>query len=112
MVLAPSRRLNTVTVRSRVDGQLINVALQGRPIRQEPESCLAEIDPRPFQVQLEQAEGQLAKDVAQRKDAEANLERYKLLFQEGVIPKQQLDTQAASVGQFDGAIKIRPGPNR
>jgi multidrug efflux system membrane fusion protein len=70
---------------------------------------LAEIDPRPYQVQLEQAEGQLAKDVAQRKDAEANLERYKLLYQEGVIPKQQLDTQAASVGQFDGAIKTDQG---
>jgi len=70
---------------------------------------LAQIDPRPFQVQLEQAEGQLAKDVAQRKDAEANLERYKLLFQEGVIPKQQLDTQAASVGQFDGAMKTDQG---
>ena len=54
---------------------------------------------------MEQAEGQLAKDLAQRKDAEANLERFKLLFKEGVIPKQQLDTQAASVGQFDGAIK-------
>ena len=54
---------------------------------------------------MEQAEGQLAKDQAQRKDAEVNLERYQLLFKEGVIPKQQLDTQAASVGQFDGAIK-------
>ncbi len=55
--------------------------------------------------QLEQAQGQLAKDVAQRKDAEVNLERFKLLYQEGVIPKQQLDTQGASVSQFDGAIK-------
>ena len=102
--LGTATAYNTVTVRSRVDGQLINIAFkEGQFVHQG--DLLAEIDPRPFQVQLEQAQGLLARDQAQRKDAQANFERYMLLYQQGIIPKQQLDTQEAQVGQFDGAIR-------
>jgi len=99
---------NTVTVRSRVDGQIVKINFTEGQFVNKGES-LVEIDSRPFEVQLEQAKGQLAKDQAQRNDAQVNLERYKLLFQEGVIPKQQLDSQAASVGEFDGAIESDQG---
>lgn len=95
---------NTVAVKSRVDGQLIAIHFQeGQNVKMG--QSLAEIDPRPFQVQLDQAKGQLARDTAQLNDAKANFARYQALWQEKVIAKQQLDTQAASVGQFEGTLE-------
>src|SRR6266481_7005525 len=95
---------NTVTVRSRVDGQITKINFQeGQFVHQGQD--LVDIDSRPFQVQLEQAEGQLAKDQAQLRDVQVNYERFQLLYKEGVIPKQQVDTQGSQVGQFEGSIK-------
>jgi membrane fusion protein, multidrug efflux system len=99
---------NTVTVRSRVDGQIVKINFTEGQMVHEGDSLL-EIDPRPYQVQLEQAGGQLAKDQAQLRDVQVDYGRYQLLFKEGVIPKQQVDTQEAQVGQYEGAIRADQG---
>jgi multidrug efflux system membrane fusion protein len=70
---------------------------------------LAEIDPRPFQVQLTQAEGQMARDQALLKNAEVDLERYHTLYKQDSIAQQQLDTQEALVRQYQGAVKVDQG---
>ncbi|MBV9504345.1 MAG: MdtA/MuxA family multidrug efflux RND transporter periplasmic adaptor subunit [Acidobacteriia bacterium] len=95
---------NTVNVKPRVDGPIVAINFQeGQHVKQG--ESLLKIDPRPYQVALEQAKGQLARDEAQLKDAQTDLARYQTLWQEQVIPRQQLDTQVATVGQVQGTIQ-------
>jgi len=94
---------NTVTVKPRVNGQIVNVAFKEGQLLQAGD-LLVEIDPRPYQAALLQAEGQLKKDLAALKDANVTLERNRMLFANDVIAKQTLDDQTAVVGQDRGAI--------
>ncbi len=93
----------TVTLKTRVDGQIMSVNFrEGQDVRKN--QVLAVIDPRPYEVALETARANLARDQAQLNTAKANLGRSKALLADGVVAQQDYDTQEASAGQFSGTV--------
>ncbi len=106
--LGPVTALRTVTVRSRVDGELIHVAFkEGQMVNAG--DFLAEIDPRAFQAQLMQAEGQMLRDEALLKNAETDLVRYKTLLEQDSIAAQQTVTQESLIKQYRGTVEMDRG---
>jgi multidrug efflux system membrane fusion protein len=100
--------LNTVSLTARVAGQIANVEYQEGQLVHVGDP-LVEIDPAPFQAAVTQAEGQLARDQAQLDLAKINLGRDTDLLNKGVISKQEFDTQTATYGLNEGAVKLDQG---
>lgn len=106
--LGTATAANTVTVTSRVDGQLMAIHFtEGQQVKAG--DLLVEIDPRPYEVQLTQALGQLAKDQATLANAKMDLARYQQLVKTNLISHQDLDTQLSLVRQTEGAVKADQG---
>src|SRR6185295_2029572 len=100
--------ISTVTVRSRVDGELMTVRYREGDMVHKGD-LLAEIDPRPYQAQLTQVEGQYVRDKATLENARTDVARYQTLLKQNAIPEQQLATQTATVAQGEGALKADQG---
>jgi membrane fusion protein, multidrug efflux system len=96
--------INTVVVRSRLDGELVRVSFdEGQNVKAG--QVLAEIDPRPYQVALAQAEGQRAENQARLANARDDLEKFRSLFERQLIPRQQLTAQESLVKQIEGSVQ-------